>query len=66
MNNGTSKKRKCVSNTCKNSSMNTILMSMKMCNPYKDFDISFENNTKIYLTECLTFAQANNARLQEE
>ena len=33
---------------------------------YANFDLIFENNTKTYLTKCLTFAHANNNRLQSQ
>ena len=45
--------------------LETILMKLEMADESrKDFDVSFENNTKIYLTQCLTFAHSNNSRLQ--
>ena len=31
-----------------------------------DFDIIFEENTKVYLTQCLSYAAINNSRLQNE
>ena len=31
-----------------------------------NFNILFEQNTKVYLTQCLTFAHMNNARFQQE
>ena len=42
----------------------TILMQKKMRDAVKDFDIVFENNTKIYLTQCLSYAHSNNHSLQ--
>ena len=48
----------------KTNELETLLLSIKMGNSNKDFDLSFENNTKIYLTQCLTFSHANNKRFQ--
>ena len=45
--------------------LETILMKVEMGDESrKDFHVSFENNTKIYLTQCLTFAHSNNTRFQ--
>ena len=33
---------------------------------HSNFDLTFENNTKSYLTQCLAFAHANNNTLQSE
>ena len=38
--------------------------SIDMGDTYKNFEIGFENNTKVYLTECLLFAHSNNQSFQ--
>ena len=45
--------------------LETILMRRNMGDSQKDFNIRFENNTKIYLTQCLTFAHSNNESFQK-
>ena len=50
----------------KSDELETILMSFKMGEAKKDFDILFEHNTKIYLNQCLIFAYDNNATLQSQ
>ena len=51
--------------------LDLLVKSFKMKNSTKSqsnhtYDIMFENNTKAYLTKCLSFAHANNSRLQQE
>ena len=46
------------------SELDTFVTRSLMGDEHKKFDIVFENNTKIYLTQCLTFAHANNIRFQ--
>ena len=47
-----------------NNEFEIIVASVSMDQTSKDFDVEFENNTKIYLTQCLTFAHVNNPRFQ--
>ena len=50
----------------KSDELEMLLLKMKIDDTHKDFDISFENNTKIYLTQCLTYAHVNNDRFQSQ
>ena len=45
--------------------LDTILMEIYLGNG-KEFDISFENNTDIYLTQRLAFTRSNNLRFQHD
>ena len=43
-----------------------IVMNSQMGDSHSSFNIEFENNTKIYLTKCLTFAHINNETFQSQ
>ena len=56
-----------------NTELELLLMACKMDEEKSedsigafDFDIAFENNTKTYLTKCLSFAHVHNSRFQNE
>ena len=41
------------------SELEMLIMNVELGEKEKDYNITFENNTKIYLTKCLTFAHFN-------